>query len=245
MKNKSYLLGAILIAASVLSGCAGAAFAQTETPTEGQQPPRTVTVSGSGKVFTTPDIAYVTIGVHTEGDDAVKTVAENNASTNEVIDTLKAMGIEAKDIQTTNFSIYPQREFDNEGKPTGRITYIVDNSVYVTVRDLDQIGEVLNEVVKSGANSINGIQFDVADRTAAQSQARKAAVDDAYAKAQELAQAAGVTLGPVQTISEYTSTAPVPMYDMRASSMQAESSVPVEAGQLALTIEVNIVYQIQ
>lgn len=245
MKARSYFWIVSLIAASFLTGCAGAAFAQTETPSGETPPVRTVTVSGSGKVFATPDIAYVTIGVHTEGEDAVKTVAANNASTQQVIDTLKTMGIDAKDIQTTNFSIFPQKEFDTEGKPTGKITYIVDNSVYVTVRDLDQIGEVLNEVVKSGANSINGIQFDVADRTAAQSQARSAAVADAYAKAQELAKAAGVTLGPVQTISEYTSSAPVPMYDLRASALAVESAVPVEAGQLALTIEVNIVYQIQ
>ena len=245
MKVKSVLTPAVMLAAIVLTGCAGAAFAQTQPPSSETTPPRTLTVSGSGKVFATPDIANITVGVHIEGRDAMKAVAENNTSTAEVIDTLKAMGVAAKDIQTTNYSIYPQREYDTEGKPTGVVLYIVDNSVYVTVRDLDQVGKILNEVVKSGANSINGIQFDVSDPTAVQSQARAAAVDNAHAKAQELAKAAGVTLGPVQTISEYTSSAPAPMYAMRDSVMAAPASVPVEAGQLALTIEVNIVYQIQ
>ncbi len=235
----------ILAATALLSGCASAAFAQSENPISAETPIRTVTVSGSGKVYMTPDIAYVTIGVHTEGYDATKAVAENNRNAQEVIDTLKSLGIDAKDIQTTNFSIYPQQEFDTEGKPTGKIKYVVDNSVFVTVRDLSQIGEVLDETVKSGANSINGIQFDVADKTAAQAEARKAAVTNASIKAQELAEAAGVSLGQVITISESTSSAPAPMYDMRASVAMAESSVPVEAGQMTLTIEVNIVYQIK
>lgn len=246
MKAKKLLTPAVLVAAILLTGCAGAAFAQTETPAAEPTSPRTLTVSGSGKVYTAPDIAYVTVGVHTEGPDAIKAVGENNADTAEVIDALKALGVAEKDIQTTNFSIFPQREYDTNGKPTGKVTYVVENSVYVTVRDLDQIGKVLNEVVKSGANSINGIQFDVADPATVQSQARQAAVNDAYTKAQELAKAAGVTLGPVQTISEYTSSTPVPMYSMRDSvAMAAPSQVPVEAGQLGITIEVNIVYQIR
>jgi hypothetical protein len=248
MKTKSFLIITILLIAALLSGCAGTAFAQTETPNLGgeQKVTRTLSVSGSGKVYLTPDIAYITIGVHTEGENAKTAVGENNADVLDVIDVLKKMGIEAKDIQTTNFSIVPQKEYDNEGKPTGKILYIVDNSVYVTIRDLEMVGEVLDAVVEAGANQINGIQFDVADKSSALSQARKAAVKDAYAKAQELAAAAGVALGAVQTISEYTSSAPLPMYDMRAAApMAVEASVPVEAGQMLLTIEVSIVYEIK
>jgi hypothetical protein len=248
MKKKSLFIVPILAAASLLAGCAGAAFAQTETPASqpvSNPPERTLTVSGTGKVYLTPDIAYVTIGVHTEGPNASKAVTDNTAQAQEVINVLKGMGIAARDIQTTNFSIYPQPVYDNEGRPTGEINYIVDNSVYVTVRDLEQVGDVLDKTVQAGANSISGIQFDVANKTAALSEARKAAVADAFGKAQELAAAAGVDLGSVQTISEYTSSAPTPMYDLRAAAPVAESAVPVEAGQMLLTIEVNIVYQIQ
>jgi uncharacterized protein len=249
MKTKSTLMITILIIATLLAGCAGAAFAQTETPTGepgGSKVTRTLTVNGSGKVYLTPDMVYVTIGVHTEGDNAVKTVSENNTSTQDVIDTLKGMKIDEKDIQTTNFSITPQKEYDQAGKPTGKVLYLVDNSVFVTVRDLNKIGDILDATVKSGANSINGIQFDVADKEKALSQARQAAVKDAYAKAQELAGAAGVSLGAVQTISEYTSGGPTPMYDRAAAPMAVEaSSVPVQAGQMLLTIEVNIVYEIK
>jgi uncharacterized protein YggE len=250
MKTKSSLMITVPIIATFLAGCAGAAFAQSETPTSGsggsREVTRTLTINGSGKVYLTPDMVYVTIGVHTEGENAVKTVGENNASTQDVIDTLKGMKIDEKDIQTTNFSISPQKEYDQAGKPTGKVLYLVDNSVFVTVRDLNKIGGVLDATVKSGANSINGIQFDVADKEKALSQARQAAVKDAYAKAQELANAAGVSVGAVQTISEYTSNGPTPMYDRAAAPMAVEaSSVPVQAGQMLLTIEVNIVYEIK
>ena len=249
MRTKTYLIVSSIVLAALLTGCAGAAFAQTETPAaQGDEPKvtRTVTVTGSGKVYLTPDIAYITIGVHTEGDNAAEAVASNNTQSQKVIDALLAQGIAEKDIQTTNFSIYPQQEFDTEGKPTGKIKYIVDNSVFVTVRDITKVGDVLDAAVKAGANTISGIQFDVADKTAALSDARKAAVKDAGVKAEELASAAGVTLGDVQTISEYTSGGPQPMYDMRAAAPMAEAaSVPVQAGQMLLTVDVNMVYEIR
>jgi uncharacterized protein YggE len=249
MRTKTYLIVSSLVLASLLTGCAGAAFAQTETPAgQGDEAKvtRTVTVTGSGKVYLTPDIAYITIGVHTEGENAAEAVAANNAQAQEVIDALLAQGIAERDIQTTNFSIYPQQEFDSEGKPTGTIKYIVDNSVFVTVRDITNVGDVLDAAVKAGANSISGIQFDVADKTAALSEARQAAVADAGVKAEELASAAGVTLGDVQTISEYTTGGPQPMYDMRAAAPMAEAaSVPIQTGQMLLTVEVNMVYEIR
>jgi hypothetical protein len=249
MRTKTYLVVSLFVLAALLTGCAGAAFAQSETPTaqgEEAKVTRTVTVTGSGKVYLTPDIAYITIGVHTEGENASEAVASNNQQAQQVIDALIAQGIAEKDIQTTNFSIYPQQEYDTEGKPTGKIKYIVDNSVFVTVRDIEKVGEVLDAAVKAGANSISGIQFDVADKTAALSEARAAAVKDAGVKAEELASAAGVTLGDVQTISEYTSGGPQPMYDIRAAAPMAEAaSVPVQAGQMLLTVEVNMVYEIR
>lgn len=249
MRTKTYFIVSILVLAALLTGCAGAAFAQSETPAaQGDEAKvtRTVTVTGSGKVYLTPDIAYITIGVHTEGENAAEAVASNNAQAQEVIDALLAQGIAERDIQTTNFSIYPQQEYDTEGKPTGKIKYIVDNSVFVTVRDITNVGDVLDAAVQAGANTISGIQFDVEDKTAALSEARKAAVADAGVKAEELASAAGVTLGDVQTISEYTSGGPQPMYDMRAAAPMAEAaSVPIQTGQMLLTVEVNIVYEIR
>jgi uncharacterized protein YggE len=193
---------------------------------------------------------YVTIGVHTEGKDAGAAVTSNNAKSKSVSDALKALGVDAKDIQTTNFSIYPQQQYDPQGKATGEITYMVDNSVMVTVRDLSKIGTVLDAVVKAGANSISGIQYDVADRQKALSDARKLAVADAEKQAGELATAAGVTLGPVQNISSNTTSSPIPMYDVKGvggggAMAAAAPSVPVSAGQLVVIVDVGMVFAIQ
>ena len=250
MHKKIYWMLTVLVAAALLTGCAGAAFAQTETP---QTPPpagtvnRTLTVNGSGKVYLTPDIAYITIGVHTEGESASDAVADNNTQAQAIVAALRSEGIAEADIQTNNFSIYPQQDYDDQGRPTGTVRYAVDNSVYVTIREVGNVGDVLDAAVGAGANSINGIQFDVENKTDFLTSAREAAVADARTKAQELASAAGVTLGEVQTISEYTSGGPQPMYDMRASAEMAQggASVPVQPGQMLLTLEVNVVFTIR
>lgn len=249
MKTRTLFLTTIFLLAALLSGCAGVAFAQTSTPTEtapATESNRTLSVSGSGLAYLTPDIAYVNIGVHGEGANAAETLAENNERSAAVVAAIKRLGVAEKDIQTRNFSIYPQPQYDPNGQPTGKITYIVENTVFVTVRDLGKIGQLLDEAVKAGANNIGGISFDVADKSAALSEARKAAVENAQAKAEELAQAAGVTLGSVQTISEYSSY-PAPVMEGRGGAMYAvdASSVPVSPGQMTITVEVNIVYQIQ
>lgn len=246
MFKKSFVLTSILLIAALLSGCAGAALAQTTTPVAENVPPRTLNVSGSGKAYLTPDIAYINIGVRTEGAEASKVVAENSANSQKVIDALKELGVEVKDIQTTNFSIFPNQKFDMEGKPTGEITYVVENTVYVTVRNLENIGKLLDAAVTSGANQIYGIQFDVADKTAALSEARKGAVENAKTVAQELAEAAGVSLGEIQTINISSGGTPIPFYDNRGGMLAAEAaSVPVSAGQMILTVDVNIVFSIR
>ena len=234
-----------LAAALLLSGCAGTASAreliQQTNPTE---PNRTLTVTGVGTVAVTPDIAYVTIGVHTEDKDAKTAVNTNSTLTTKVISAIKAQGIDPKDIQTTNFSITPQQQYDAQNKPLG-ITYLVDNSVSVTVRDLEGVGALLDAAVQAGANSINSIQFDVADRAAAQAKAIEAAILDAETQAKVAASAtAGVTLGPVQSLLVVNgSAAPAPMYAAR-SMMDASAAPPISAGQMEITVSVNLVYSL-
>jgi uncharacterized protein YggE len=261
MRNKLYILISILLMSALLTACAGAAFAQSSSPTaqatakssqasaeeekDSQPATRTISVNGTGLAYLTPDMAYVNIGVHTEGKSAAAVVDDNNTQTQKVIAALKAFKIDDKDFKTINFSIYPQQVYDSQGKPTGEITYTVDNTVYVTVRDLKTLGDLLDAVVKAGANSINGIQFDVADKSKAYSDARKAAVANAQATAQELAAAAGVTLGAVQTISTY-SNAPTPVYDGGVIMKAVEAAaVPVSPGQMTITVDVSVVYEIQ
>ena len=137
MRTKLFgLFGLLVIASLVLTGCAGAALAQSPTPAAPGAAPRTLSVNGSGKAFLDPDIAYIYIGVHTEGKDAAEAVAANNTQSQQLISALRDFGIAANDIQTTNFSIWPQQQYSPEGTQTGT-TYVVDNTVYVTLRDLE------------------------------------------------------------------------------------------------------------
>jgi uncharacterized protein len=221
---------------------------QTSEPTpqgESAEPVRTISVNGTGKVVLTPDLATIHIGVHTENTDAQEAVASNTSQAQEVMDALLGFGIAEADIQTTNFSIYPRQEYNNEGQVTG-ITYVVDNTVVVTVRNLDEIGEILDGVVQAGANAINGIQFTVADPTEAYNAALAAGVENARARAEVLASAAGVELGEVQTISSYIGGGVVPVYrDFSMAAEMAAAEVPIAAGQTEISVEVNMVYTIR
>jgi hypothetical protein len=249
MRTKLFLIISGLLLAAVLFSAFGSgagprtASAQT-SPTE---TPRTLNVTGNGKAFLAPDIAYINIGVHTEDNNAAEAVGSNTTRSQKVADALKKFNIDPKDIQTTNFSIFPQQQYDPNGKLTG-ITYVVDNTVFVTLRDISKLGDVIGAAVDAGANSINSIQYDAADSSTALSEARKAAVADALAQAKELAAAAGVTLGDIQTINSYGGGVPMPVYDAKGyggGAAVAGAPVPVSPGQLVLTLDVNIVFEIR
>ncbi len=231
----------LLSMALVLGACA-----PTVAPASGTDAPqRTISVTGAGQAVLTPDIAHITIGVRSEAASAEKAVAENNRQAQAVIDTLLAHGVAEKDIRTTNFSIYPRQDYDRDGNPIAT-RYVVENTVYVTVRDLDTIGEVLDAVVQAGANQIRGIQFDVADRTEALAAARDAAVAEARSQAEALAKAAGVSIDQVQSIAFYNSVpAPAAKADTRLMMAEAASAVPIQAGELTLTVSVQMVFTIK
>jgi hypothetical protein len=241
MKNKTILFAAVALIALFVSACGPTTINQAAQP-----PQRTISVTGSGQANLVPDIAYIYIGVHTEKPTASEAVSENNSQTEKMIKALRDFGIDAKDIRTTNFSIWPQDKYNpSTGLPTGEKTYVVDNTVYVTVRDLDELGDLLDTVVTAGANTINSIQFDVADKSEALKTARAEAVKNAKAQAQELADAAGVKLGEVQSIGFYDSS-PSPVFDGKGGGAATEAAaVPIQPGQLTFTVTVNITYALK
>jgi len=242
MKNKFLLVSAVALLALLVSACGPTTINQAAQP-----PQRTINVSGSGQAYLVPDIAYIYLGVHTELPSASEAVTGNNAQTEKMIKALRDFGIDAKDIRTTNFSIWPNERYDPQtGTPTGEKTYVVDNTVYVTVRDLDKLGDLLDTVVAAGANTVNSIQFDVADKDEALKDARADAVKDAKAKAQELADAAGVKLGEIQSIGFYDSQ-PYPVFEGKGGGGgdMAASTVPIQPGQLTFTVTVSMTYDIK
>ncbi len=239
MKTKLFFLITVLVLGTALAACG-----PTTIVTEPQPPQRVMTVTGAGQVTLTPDIAYVYIGVHTENADVSQAVSENNNKAQAVMDALMRAGVATKDIRTTNFNIWASDQYDEKGHKTGTL-YMVDNTVYVTVRDLPKLGDLLEIAIQSGANNINGIQFDVADRTEAVAKALIAAVEDARKQAEEIANAAGVQLGVVQTISYYDAQPLTYDYGKGGGGVRMEAAVPVSPGQMQITTSVTIVYELK
>ena len=239
MKTKSLIIFTVMALALLMSACAPAGNANV----------RTLSVSGSGEALLAPDIAYIYVGVHTENPAAAEAVEENTTQTETLMQAIRDFGIDEKDIRTTNFSIYPMDRFDpSTGMPSGEKVYAVDNTVYVTVRDLTKLGDLLDTAIQAGANNINSVQFDVAEKDEALKQARAEAVKDAEAQAQSLAQAAGLSLGEIQSISFFDAQ-PYPLFDGKGGgAMAAEAAaaaVPIQPGQLTFTVSVNVTYALK
>lgn len=243
MKRTTLLLSIVALLAIALSACGPSTIVANPAA-----PQRTLLVTGTGQVNMTPDVGYINIGVHTEKPTATEAVAENNSQTQQVIAAIKAAGVADKDIQTSNFSIYPNNQFDPQTNQKTGTTYVVDNTVNVTVHQLDQLGNMLDAAVSVGANSVNSVQFDVLDKSSYLKQARAQAVKDAQTEAQELAGESGVTLGPIQTLS-FVNNIPMPVMESFGKGggglAAAAPSVPIQSGQMTLTVTVDITYTIQ
>jgi uncharacterized protein YggE len=207
----------------------------------------TVSVSGHGSVNVPPDTASVNIGVDVIKPTLSEAQEQATAQATAVIEALKEAGIAAEDIQTEYFSVNILRDYSENADPTQITGFEIINQLRVTVRDTDQIGELLDAAVNAGANSIYGVTFYVDDQTEAASEARVEAVEDARTKAEELATAAGMSLGPVVAISEGTSPFVSPVYDMaRGGGMgMAEAAMPVEPGSTTVAVDVTMTFELQ
>jgi hypothetical protein len=205
---------------------------------------RTVTVSASGTVSAAPDQASIQSGVTSEAKSARDAMSKNNEAMKKVIDELKTQGVEAKDIQTTQFNIEPVYVYPKEGQPPSVTGYRVNNMVSVRVRDLDKLGGVLDQLVTAGANQMNGISFDVSKAETLKDDARKDAMANALRRATLLATAAGAEVGEVMQISEETSFhGPRPVVYAKRAAMA--DSAPIERGEQELETRVTVTWKIK
>ncbi len=208
-------------------------------------PEHTITVGGTGIVKIAPDVADISVGVTITRPTVreARSVAASQMAA--VIAALKKAGVADKDIQTSGLSLSPVYDYSNSGKAPRITGYQVSNSVTATVRDLDTVSDVVDGAMKAGATDMGGITFRVDDPTAAQAQARTAAVKDARAKADALAKAAGVSIAGVATISEVSYTPPVPMPYMAAGGAKAaDEATPIQVGTNDVSVSVNVVFLI-
>ncbi len=240
MKKSLLIFTISMIAVIALTACTTSPIAANPA-----QQVRTLSASGTGKVFLVPDVAYINIGVRVDADEVSQALSKNNIQANEISKALQSLGVEQKDIQTSNFNVYPMTDYGIDGQ-VSRKYFVVENTVYVTVRDLASLGNLLDAVVRSGANTINGISFDVLDKTAAEAQARDTAIANARAEAESIAKAAGVKLGNIQSVYVNTSSGTMPVYEAKGiGGAAAPSNVPVAAGQLMITIDASVTYEIK
>jgi uncharacterized protein YggE len=236
MNRRMMALG--LAAAIALPAAASAA----ETPIQ----PRIV-VSGEGEAAVAPDMALLSLSVMREAKTAREALDDNNAAMAEVIEAIKLFGVADRDLQTAGLQIMPRYNYTN--KPDGTqeaelIAYQVTNSLSVRVRDLVKTGEILDKAVSLGVNQGGNIVFANDDPSAVLTEARKKAVAEATAKARTLAEAAGVNLGRILEISDQSFGAqPMPIEAKAFDRMAA--SVPIEAGENAYRVQVNMTFELK
>ena len=229
-------LGAIVVAV--------AALAVRPTPvvgaptTDSQAAIHTITVSANGSVTLVPDVARVNVGVSVTKSTVKAARDSAGATMNAIIASLKALGIDDKDIRTTSIDLSPQ--YGNGAAPR-IVGYAMSEQLQVTVRDLDKAGDVVDTATAHGATDVNGVSFEVGDPAKAMDQARSAAIAQARTSAQAMASAAGVTLGAVVSISESAATYPI-QYAFGAAAK--DSATPVQPGTQDVQASVTVVFAI-
>jgi uncharacterized protein len=207
------------------------------------------TVTGTGKVSVTPDIASVTAGVRAQGNTVKQAQDDMNKAINTVTDAIKKLGIDGKDIKTTNYNINPTYDYTNSKQ---RITgYTASSNLEIKIKNMEKANTVIDAATANGANSVSGIQFDVADKSKAEKEARELAVTEAKEKAKNASQIGGFTLGRIINYQEnFNGTVPRPMYAAMEKSigMGAADSAPttqVESGSQEVSVTVTLSYEIK
>jgi uncharacterized protein YggE len=206
-----------------------------------------ITLIGTGEVKAKPDMAVVTVGVTKRAATAREALTENNTAMLAIIDLLKQLGIEEKDIQTSGFSVSPAYQYDNQNQqPPKIIGYDVSNQLAVIVRKLQDLGNILDQVVSKGSNQVYGIGFSIADPRPLEDAARRLAITDVTRKARLYAESAGISLGQIVSILEHVQPPPVPLYG-KVQRMEAaqDASVPVAEGQQVISAHVNVSWEIR
>ena len=202
----------------------------------------TITVTGEATVQATPDMATIMLGVTTDGETASEAMTANNAAVSAVLARLTAAGVEDRDLQTSNLSLNPNWVGYDTGATPTIASYSAMNMLNVRVRDLAKLGELLDASITDGANTLNGITFELSTPRPVMDEARKAAVADAKARAELLVAAAGETLGNLVSITETPNyNSPMPMFRADAASA---GTVPVASGQIGLMASVTITYEL-
>jgi uncharacterized protein YggE len=217
--------------------------AQAQTGDEMASPlPRTITVVGTGSVSAEPDVAEANIGVEISRPTVDEATQEAGTRMAAVMAAIQAAGVATDDIQTSGYNLYVERPSELQAQTAVSETYRVSNNVRVTIRDLDAVGTVLDAAINAGANNIYGVNFQLHETAALESEARAQAIADAQATAKELASLAGVEVGQVISISDVIGGPTGPQFEAASTARGIGGAGPISPGSLDVQVQLQVVY---
>ena len=230
----------LMIALAIAAACSTTSLHAAD----GAEPAR-LSLTGRREAQDTPDIATITIGVVTQGANARDAAQANNRAMNEAVNSLKAGGIEARDLQTSNYTIQPLYTSDPNRSTTPRIaSYRATNTLIVQIRDLTKVGDLLERAVSLGANTVSGPNFSLADPEMTRNEAREAAMADALARARLYAEGLGFRLGRVLMVREGETFARARPLSAEVRAAASPAHPPIEAGESTISANVSVDWEI-
>ena len=243
MKNLKHLRYLIILPVAALLLLLPSFVNHTSAASSAEHPP-ILSVDGRGTGTVKPDMAKLTIGITSFAKDAAKAQSDNAQTANAIQNSLRNLGIEEKDMKTVNYSFYPtyQTDQNHRNEING---YKADNTLSVTVRNIDLTGKVIDAALSSGANKINDLEFTVADKQSVKKEALQNAIRDARGKAEIIAQGLGKRIVGIQNVSESTDELEgrrFYSFAKIAAADNASGSTPVQPGDLKATANVHIDY---
>jgi uncharacterized protein YggE len=242
--KRSTLFLSLLLALTL--GACGTTNTGNSTPAEAVP---TIFVTGLGEAIGEPDIATINLGINITGPVVVDAVAEANEVIESIGEAVQALGVAASDVTTVAFNVWPDYRWDPEtGQQTDVVSYHVDGTVRVVVRQVESMGEIISAGLEAGANNLYGIDFSIDDTQALEAEARVAAVADAQMRAEALASEMGVSVGDPITISESSYGMPVvgPVMESAAGlgGGGGGGGAPISPGQMMVQIQVTVAFEL-
>jgi uncharacterized protein YggE len=240
-RNKHWILALIVFSAMIISGCVAAPTA--DQGAYGYMD--TVTVTGFGEAYGVPDMATVQFGYSTSNESVETALQGANQTIDEITSALTQQGIATSDIQTTNFSVWPEDQYDPmTGMPTGVRLYRVENTLQVIIRDISAVAQVIEAALDQGANNVYGLTFGIQNTDAIAVQARMDAVANGRVRAEQLAQELGVELGEARIASETYTTGAYDTPEFARGLGGGAGAPSISEGQLVVRVQVNLTFDL-
>ena len=234
-----------------LAIAAALALGSTTMPADAQPVPAPIaadatllSVSSQAEVRRAPDIATVSAGVVTQAADANAALRQNAEQMTRVVAAVRAAGVADRDVQTAGVNLNPQYRYA-ENQPPAITGYQASNTVNVTVRDIAKLGRILDALVATGANQVNGPSFDIDDKEPAYDQARRDALDKARRRAEMYAASLGLRVRRIVSIDDSGAMGgprPGPVFAM--AKMERDAATPISPGENVLSVSLNVVFEL-